>query len=244
MSDRSSESGAQYLLLTRLADEFAARYRAGERPSLQHYIDRHPELADDIRELFPAMVEIEQVKEDQQGATQPVAAPDSLALEQVGDFRIIRQVGKGGMGVVYEAEQVSLGRHVALKVLPRSMIVDAQARRRFEREAKSAARLHHTNIVPVFGVGEHDGMPYYVMQFIQGLGLDEVLEELKSLHGDNTKGSAPTDGGRPEFRRDISAVQLAHSLLSGEFPWADGKSDEDTAPATIDGACDEDQRSE
>ena len=69
MSDKTSESGADYLLLTRLADEFAARYRAGERPSLQHYIDRYPELADDIRELFPAMVEIEQVKEDHQGAT-------------------------------------------------------------------------------------------------------------------------------------------------------------------------------
>ena len=102
------------------------------------------------------------------------------------------------MGIVYEAEQVSLGRHVALKVLPRSMIVDAQARRRFEREAKSAARLHHTNIVPVFGVGEHDGMPYYVMQFIQGLGLDEVLEELKSLHRDNTKAETLTVG-EPRF---------------------------------------------
>ena len=203
MSDRSSESGAQYLLLTRLADEFAARYRAGERPSLQHYIDRYPELADDIRELLPAMVEIEQVKEDQQGATQPVAAPDSPALEQVGDFRIIREVGKGGMGIVYEAEQVSLGRHVALKVLPRSMIVDAQARRRFEREARSAARLHHTNIVPVFGVGEHDGMPYYVMQFIQGLGLDEVLEELKKF----ARAITP----RPKRRRRAS-----HAFFAGK----------------------------
>ena len=196
---------------------------AASGPSLQDYIDRHPELADDIRELFPAMVEIEQVKEDQQGATEPVVAAESLALEQVGDFRIIRQVGKGGMGVVYEAEQVSLGRHVALKVLPRSMIVDGQARRRFEREAKSAARLHHTNIVPVFGVGEHDGMPYYVMQFIQGLGLDEVLEELKSCTVITPRVSAPTGGARPGFRRDISAVKLAHSLLSGEFAWADGK---------------------
>ena len=85
------------------------------------------------------------------------------------------------MGIVYEAEQVSLGRHVALKVLPRNMLIDAKAKRRFEREAKAAARLHHTNIVPVFGVGEQDGMPYYVMQFIQGLGLDDVLEELKKL---------------------------------------------------------------
>src|SRR5207302_5320563 len=88
--------------------------------------------------------------------------------EQLGDYRSIRGVGRGGMGVVYEAEQVSLGRHVALKVLPRKMLLDPKQRRRFEREAKAAARLHHTNIVPVFGVGEHDGLPYYVMQFIQG----------------------------------------------------------------------------
>ena len=71
------------------------------------------------------------------------------------------------------------------------MLLDAQAKRRFEREAKSAAKLHHTNIVPVFGVGEQDGMPYYVMQFIQGLGLDEVLEELKKLqHGGAKAGTS------------------------------------------------------
>ena len=68
MFDQTSESSANYVLLTRLADEFAARYRAGERPSLQEYIDRYPELADDIRELFPAMVEIEQGREDHREA--------------------------------------------------------------------------------------------------------------------------------------------------------------------------------
>jgi serine/threonine protein kinase len=159
VSDKTSDSSANYLLLTRLADEFAARYRNGERPALQEYIDRHPELADDIREMFPAMVEIEQAGEDRQDAEQ-AAAPPSPALRQLGDFRIIREVGKGGMGIVYEAEQVSLGRHVALKLLPKTMLLDARAKRRFEREAKSAAKLHHTNIVPVFGVGEQDGLPY------------------------------------------------------------------------------------
>src|SRR5712692_6667780 len=187
MSNKSSESSANYVLLTRLADEFAARYRAGERPSLQEYIDRNPELADHIRELFPAMVEIEQAGEAHQEAVEQAAEPAAPALQQLGDFRIVREVGKGGMGIVYEAEQVSLGRHVALKVLPKSMLVDAKAKRRFEREAKSAAKLHHTNIVPVFGVGEQDGMPYYVMQFIQGLGLDEVLEELRKLQLANAK---------------------------------------------------------
>lgn len=106
----AADESANYLLLTRLADEFAARFRAGERPSLQEYIDRYPELADDIRDLFPAMVEIEQAGE----AHQETVEPPAPALRQLGDFRIIREVGKRGMGIVYEAEQISLGRHVAL----------------------------------------------------------------------------------------------------------------------------------
>src|SRR5207237_2041086 len=134
----------------------------------QEYIDRHPELGDDIREFFPAMVEMEQVKDDCREA--PEAPPGPLPpLERLGDFRILREIGHGGMGVVYEAEQVSLGRHVALKILPQQLLVSARTKQRFEREARAAAKLHHTNIVPVFGVGDHQGMPYYVMQFIAGL---------------------------------------------------------------------------
>src|SRR5262249_56701439 len=123
MSDEASVNSADYMLLTRLADEFAARYRAGERPSLQEYIDRHPALAEDIREMFPAMVEIEQVKDDRQGAAGP-AAPAAPVLGQIGDYRLLREVGRGGMGVVYEAEQVSLGRRVPLNVLPRHAAPD------------------------------------------------------------------------------------------------------------------------
>jgi WD40 repeat protein/serine/threonine protein kinase/tetratricopeptide (TPR) repeat protein len=195
----AADSSERYALLNRLADEFAARYRNGERPALQDYVDRHPELADDIRELFPALVEMEQVKADRP-ADEPAALPP---LERLGDYRLVREIGRGGMGVVYEAEQVSLGRRVALKVLPRQLLVDEPQKRRFEREARAAARLHHTNIVPVFGVGEHEGMPYYVMQLVQGLGLDAVLDELKRLPPDS-----PADGA-------------ARSLLTGQFPASD-----------------------
>jgi WD40 repeat protein/serine/threonine protein kinase/tetratricopeptide (TPR) repeat protein len=243
VSDQTSESSADYVLLTQLADEFAARYRAGERPSLLEYIDRHPELADDIRDLFPAMVEMEQVREDHQEAAEQSAPSASPPLQQLGDFRILRKVGKGGMGIVYEAEQVSLGRRVALKVLPKTMLFDGKAKRRFEREAKSAAKLHHTNIVPVFGVGEQDGMPYYVMQFIHGLGLDEVLEELKNLQLANAETGTFAGGGLRVSRNvspassppgeepagnaprvEISALNVARTLLSGEFkgPMEDG----------------------
>src|SRR5438876_3484904 len=231
-----STSG-NHVRLTRLADEFAARYRAGERPALQEYLDRYPQLADEIRELFPALVEVEQVKEDHQEVAEQAAAPAAPAVQQLGDFRILREVGKGGMGIVYEAEQVSLGRHVALKVLPKSMLVDAKAKRRFEREAKSAAKLHHTNIVPVFGVGEQDGMPYYVMQFIPGLGLDEVLEELKTLQPGGKKGeSAPqlSAGELRVSRRDVSAADIARALLTGQL--VAGNDKEQVVPAAPENA--------
>jgi WD40 repeat protein/serine/threonine protein kinase len=261
MSEKVSESSANYVLLTRLADEFAARYRAGEPPALQEYIDRYPELADEIRELFPAMVEMEQVKEDHQEVTEQAAAPSAPALQQLGDFRIIREVGKGGMGIVYEAEQVSLGRHVALKVLPKTMLLDARAKRRFEREAKSAARLHHTNIVPVFGVGEQDGLPYYVMQFIQGLGLDEVLDELKKLQIGSAENGKFTGGqmrisrtvgqvpNLPERGRQVenlphdhrSAANMARSLLTGELHGMDDQNVPDAAPVAEDPRREEDR---
>ena len=97
------------------------------------------------------------------------------------------------MGVVYEAVQQSLGRHVALKVLPASSLAGSSHLERFQLEARSAARLHHTNIVPVFGVGEQEGVHYYAMQFIQGQGLDEVFEELRRLRG----GAIPGRERRP-----------------------------------------------
>src|SRR5690348_7086257 len=175
-------SSADYGRFEELAEEFAARFRRGERPSLQEYIDRAPELADEIRQMFPALVEVERVTEDQ--PARPGAAETAAALPllgQVGDYRVLREVGRGGMGVVYEAEQVSLGRRVALKVLPRQVSSDLKTLARFRREARSAAQLHHTNIVPVFEVGKDGDVSYYAMQFIQGQGLDQVIDELRRL---------------------------------------------------------------
>jgi serine/threonine protein kinase len=143
------------------------------------------------------------------------------ALTQLGDYRIIREAGRGGMGIVYEAEQISLGRHVALKVLSRQTLLDGRQKQRFEREARSAARLHHTNIVPVFGVGEQEGLHYYVMQFIQGLGLDKVLRELKQLHaGRSASPGAPVHaaaGSHDSRNGEATAADMARSLIQGGF---------------------------
>jgi WD40 repeat protein/tRNA A-37 threonylcarbamoyl transferase component Bud32 len=187
-----TDSSGEFDLLDRLAEEFAARYRRGERPALKEYIDRYPHLAADIREVFPAMAAIEQIEEDRRRPSAPPAGLAAPALEQVGDYRILREVGRGGMGVVYEAEQLSLGRHVALKILPAQATRDRKARERFKREARAAARLHHTNIVPVFEVGQVGGVCFYAMQYIQGQGLDQVIEELSRL-----RSAAPAVGGRP-----------------------------------------------
>ena len=171
-------------LFNRLADEFAERYRRGERPPLSEYADKYPELADEIRELFPALVAIEQFGNGADEATGPVSARPEAARpipERLGDYRIVREIARGGMGIVYEAIQESLGRHVALKVLPQHRLGDPDQLERFRREARAAAMLHHTNIVPVFEVGEDDEVPYYAMQFIQGQGLDLVIDELRRL---------------------------------------------------------------
>jgi Protein kinase domain len=222
----SGDSSERFVLLNHLADEFAERYRRGERPALQAYIDRHPELADDIREFFPAMVEMEQVKEDRDEVTEPPTSDPLPTRECLGDYRIIREIGRGGMGVVYEAEQESLGRRVALKVLPAGALIDPLQVHRFEREAKAAARLHHTNIVPVFGVGQQDRYHYYVMQFIAGLGLDLVLEDLKRLRhfkAGRDVSAAPEPKARERHdstapsRLTCAAADVARSLITGRF---------------------------
>ncbi|MCI0681757.1 MAG: protein kinase [Gemmataceae bacterium] len=220
MAGSASESRSELVL--ELAEEFLDRYRRGERPPLKEYVDRHPELAAEIKEVFPAMAMMENiaVADSSLEGSEPdkTAKPAEAALKQLGDYRIIREIGHGGMGVVYEAEQVSLGRHVALKVLPNQALADAKHKRRFEREARAAAKLHHTNIVPVFGVGEHNGLPYYVMQFIQGLGLDVVLEELNRMQpgAAHTPTGLPTAGEIHISRRE-SAANMARSLITGAF---------------------------
>jgi serine/threonine protein kinase/WD40 repeat protein/tetratricopeptide (TPR) repeat protein len=202
MDSRSPEPD----LLNKLAEEFVQRFRRGERPSLTEYTEKHPELSGEIRELFPALVMMEDLGSVAGWPAPPKAGP---LPEQLGDFRILREIGRGGMGVVYEAVQESLGRHVALKVLPFHALMEPTILERFRREARAVAQLHHTNIVPVFGIDEHEGIHYYAMQFIQGQGLDEVIEEVKRLR----QGQAPP-AAKPV--RPLSS-NVAKALLSGQF---------------------------
>jgi tRNA A-37 threonylcarbamoyl transferase component Bud32 len=206
----------------RLAEEFVARHRRGERPAPAEYALRFPQWAERIHALFPALLLMEHHKP---GVSEPCHAPEdgdgsTAPLEQLGDYRILRELGRGGMAIVYEAEQESLGRHVALKVLLGHSRLDPRQTARFQREARAAAKLHHTNIVPVYGVGEHQGVHYYVMQFIPGQALDEVLREVRRLRREGAT-AQPQEPDRPPSSRDgtvaASATDVARELLTGRF---------------------------
>ncbi|MBX3436895.1 MAG: serine/threonine protein kinase [Planctomycetaceae bacterium] len=172
--------GLEATLLDRLAADIVASLRRGERPSAAELTPRYPELAGSVESYIRSLTLLEESSSRRHGPT-VLAQPADPFSRQLGDFRLLRELGRGGMGIVYEAEQVSLNRRVAIKVLPRSPLFNQRTLTRFEREATAAARLHHSNIVPVFGLGEQDGVRYFVMQCIDGSGLDDVIPEAESL---------------------------------------------------------------
>jgi len=226
------ESASSRDPLDRLAESFLERFRRGERPSLGEYIAAHPELADDIRELFPALVEVEQLKsaEHRPPVVEPPGRPE---FSRLGDYQILGVIGQGGMGVVYEAVRESLRSRVALKVMDPRYRGRAGYLRRFHNEARSAARLHHTNIVSVFDYGEHDGVCYYAMQYIAGHGLDEILVDVRRLRANQGPvQAAPVEGGpatnstgepasnhadRGAAGTDPLLRAVTHGLMTGQF---------------------------
>jgi outer membrane protein assembly factor BamB len=154
------------LNLARILDQYFADLQAGRAPDRAALIAAHPDLARELEHCLSGLDFVHHAGR---------ASRDTPV--QLGDYRIVREVGRGGMGVVYEAEQLSLHRRVALKVLRIGGVADTEAMQRFQREAETVARLHHTNIVPIFAVGCENGVHYYAMQFIEGRSLGALLEE-------------------------------------------------------------------
>jgi serine/threonine protein kinase len=152
--------------LASILDRYMAELQAGRVPDRQLLCEAHPELASQLEACVAGLEFIHR-------ATGPATETPAT----LGEFRIVRELGRGGMGVVYEAEQTSLRRKVALKVLRFGVVADEDAMNRFRREAETVARLHHTNIVPIFSVGCERGVHYYAMQYIEGRSLADVLSE-------------------------------------------------------------------
>lgn len=206
-----------------LADEFAERLRAGEKVSIETYAEKHPELADLIRAVFPPIELIEKARaqqDSQESRSRPQSNGKSITPvpQRLGDFQLLREIGRGGMGVVYEAEQQSLKRRVALKVLSDPIAAHGNRRERFRREAEAAAGLHHTNIVGVFGTGEQDGFLYYAMQLIRGVPLSNIIQRLRQSPLLGEQLAISTTEELPGFIQQIacsSAEPTGDDLASG-----------------------------
>jgi serine/threonine protein kinase/Flp pilus assembly protein TadD len=179
----SAVSGDVDRLVAEVVAEVTDRLHAGQPVDIEHYAARHPELAERLRGLVPALQALAHFS----SAADPVGlapgAAGGAVCGTLGDFRLLREVGRGGMGIVYEAEQISLGRRVALKVLPFAATMDPRHLQRFHNEARAAASLHHEHIVPVYAVGEERAVHFYAMQFIPGQTLAAFIAGLRQRGG-------------------------------------------------------------
>ena len=170
-------------LIGEITDEFLCRVQDGEEPSVDEYAARYPAVAEVLRKILPALNVMRHPDFDG-GHSRGHHREHGPALSgTLGDYRLIREIARGGMGVVYEAEQISLQRRVALKTLSFAAAMDGTRLERFKHEAQAAARLHHSNIVPVFAVGCERGVWYYAMQMIDGETLADAICEFRQLSG-------------------------------------------------------------
>lgn len=166
--------------LAKILDDITSRVAAGEVVDPDRCIDNHPEFADRLRNLLPTievLVDLDRTKSDPERTLSSADVP-----QQLGDFRLIQEIGRGGMGIVYEAEEISLQRRVALKVLPFASVLDKRQLHRFRNEARAVAGLHHPNIVPVYSVGCERGVHYYAMQQVHGQSLSELIASIKAAN--------------------------------------------------------------
>ncbi len=192
-----------------LFSTYIERYRAGEAVDISSFAAEHPGHASEIRDLFPTLVGLEEVRDNQLSQTQEVDRQKIQSGLQLGDYQLLREIGVGGMGIVYEAVQLSMQRRVALKVLPREFSRQRDRRERFMQEARTVARLSYRNIVPIIDFGESDGRCFFAMRLVEGVGLDWVVQRREHA-------------GSP-----ITAAEVLEHFRQQGIPLADDKEMED-----------------
>jgi|GEM_PF-4490710 len=210
----------------RLAEALEEYERAQERGtpiSDAELLTRYPDLSDDLRDCLSSLRVIRRERGSDDDIASPVFNPlpdELLADRAIGDYRLIREIGRGGMGVVYEAEQISLRRTVALKLLPFAALLDPRHLQRFKNEACAAAQLHHPHIVPIFGVGADRGVHYYSMQLIEGRSLSGILQSLRErVQAERDRGT-PASGHQnlpTDQQHGLETTLSAHRHTSREY---------------------------
>ncbi len=178
----------------RAVQEYLDMLEAGRAPDRREYVRRFPALAQPLDKCLAGLEAVHIASGARKPPKSDTAKPVDPALAKaLGDFQIHREIGRGGMGIVYEATQLSLGRKVALKVLPFAATFDAKHLQRFRNEAQAAAQLHHNNIVPVFAVGCERGVHFYAMQLIEGQSLSVLIDQFRDRAGLHAKGPGNAD---------------------------------------------------
>lgn len=214
-----AHDGASEQLLDSIVDEFTSQIRAGLNPQVADFQERYPQLHCQLEELLGSVKAIESLKSTAAGKAGSSASFDRTQFpmpETIGEYQVLSELGRGGMGVVYLGKHQTLGREVAIKVLPPSLAASEDRVDRFQSEAQAAARLHHTNIVGVFGVGQNDSFHYYVMDFVAGRGLDEFIRERK-------KKRCESDSDSSSYSDSSSSSQPPHASTHSDqahFRWA------------------------
>jgi serine/threonine protein kinase/tetratricopeptide (TPR) repeat protein len=200
------------LELLAILDDFVERLQRGESVDVEDIIRAHPESADQLRGYLDSLQFLQRALPPPGALDTDLLAGSRKEARRLGEFEIIRELGRGGMGIVYEAMQVTLGRKVALKVLPFAAVLNQEQLARFTIEAQAAARLHHPHIVPVYSVGCERGIHYYSMQFIDGQSLDVVIDDLR--RNERGAGAAEHPAAASETAKCFST---AHSATNREF---------------------------
>jgi len=185
-------SEASEHLLDSIVGDFTRQVRDGQKPQVADFQKKHPQLHCQLGELLGSVEMIEQLKsttDDKAGSADSFDRIQFPMPETIGEYNVLSELGRGGMGIVYLGKHETLGRQDAIKVLPPSLATSEDRVDRFHSEAQAAARLHHTHIVGVFGVGQNDSFHYYVMDYVAGRGLDEIIKERKNKDADSATDS-------------------------------------------------------
>jgi serine/threonine protein kinase len=211
LTESQADRSASDHELTEALETYLQRLESGESPDAEQLLHQHPGIADRLRSCLESLQLVEHAAGELSKPTLVEGIPH--CDRALGDFRLVREIGRGGMGVVYEAEQVSLGRHVAVKVLPFAAILDDRHLRRFKNEAHAAALLKHPNIVSVYGVGCERGVHYFAMELIDGWSLAEAIRHLQrsgeGARDDKTSAYAETT--------PIASLSTEYSQRSHEY---------------------------
>jgi serine/threonine protein kinase len=207
--------------LLEAVQEYLAELETGRRPNRQDFLRRYADVAGPLAQCLDGLDLVHHAaireKPTLTSSTAPGTKPaDGVPANPLGDFQIVREIGRGGMGIVYEAVQLSLGRLVALKVLPFAAAFDSKHLQRFKNEAQAAAQLHHTNIVPVYFVGSERGVHYYAMQLIEGQSLAALIKQLRQEAGRAAPDEDAAHTAQPEaaIKSDLSATFRPRPALS------------------------------